>query len=747
MKHFILTICVLLMPLTFMAQYNSGGQPISSLINLDKNYQMVSMPSFDVEAMKQEDYINANKIGVPYRYGKVFEVNYNLSNSGTWTRLQDGSRVWRLAIKSENAISINLFYKEFFMPTGGLFYIYNPEKEQILGAFTELNNASNKYFSTAPTLGDITVLEYYEPSHSIGKGKINISQVVHAYKDIFGYLSPEELACNININCPIGAPWVEQKRSVTRITFVQGGGGYLCSGSLVNNVLQDRKLYYLTAEHCAPDNHASMVFFFNYENPTCWGTGGSMNQTLSGATLRAANYATDFRLVEINGSLPASYNGYFNGWDRSNAQPQNETAIHHPGGANKKISVDIHPAVTSNGFGGRLVNGFWLVIWDYGMTEGGSSGCPLYDQNKRVIGQNLGGTASQCENPQAVLKYFGKFSSSWDYGGSSNNQLKNWLDPNNTNPNTLDGINALTGQAPVANFTSDTTILPIGGGNINFFDLSIYEPTSWSWSFPGGNPSTSNVKNPTNINYSQTGYYTVTLTATNAAGSNTFTFVNYIKVNGVPLSAFNLISPPNFSLVNVSNLDTSRTHFNWTKASTSNTVRYTFRIRKIATTVDYLFASNNNGMDSVASIRNNQLDSIAFLMGLTGDSVRCSWRVSATNGADTILSPSFIITLKTSTIGINPISTEIPNAFVLYNNYPNPFNPITKINFDLPKQSYVKIKVYNAVGKLVKTITESNLYAGKYSVDFDGSNLASGVYFYSLETPEFYQVRKMVLLK
>jgi PKD repeat protein len=706
------------------------------------------MPEFDVNQFLAEDYNNLSKMDVPYRYGKVFDVNYDLSNSGTWETLADGSRVWRLAVSSTGALSINFFFTDFFMPKGAMLYVYNEDKSTLLGNFSELNNNDAGKLAVAPTLGSKSIIEYYEPVYSKNKGSLKLSQVVHAYRDIFGVLTMDELECNVNINCPVGAPWVEQKRSVTRITFNQGGSGYLCTGSLMNNSLQDRSLLYLTAEHCAPDDHASMTFYFNYENPTCYGSGGPLSQTLSGATLKASNYATDFRLVQINGTLPASYNGYFNGWDRTGANPTNEIAIHHPGGANKKISFDNNPATTSSGFGGRLTNGFWQVIWDIGMTEGGSSGCPLYDQNKRVIGQNLGGATSQCSNPQIVTKVFGKLSRSWDYGGSASNQLKDWLDPNNSNINTIDGIDAVAGSAPKAYFISDTNQLPISGGNISFLDMSTNMPTSWSWSFPGGNPPTSNLKNPNNINYTQTGAYTVSLTSTNQFGSNTYTVVNYVRVAGVPLSSFTQISPPTFSSVTVSGQDPSTTDFTWSKSASGNTIKYLFRIKKLSTQTEYSYISNNGGLDTSISLRKSFLDSLGALLGYTGDSVRCAWRVGATNGVDTLnTSGSFIITLKRSTIGISQIGTTIPETFKLYNNYPNPFNPGTIINFDVPKAQNVRIKIYNALGEQIQVLADGNFSPGRYSVDFDGSNLASGIYFYALESADVYQVKRMVLIK
>ena len=134
-------------------------------------------------------------------------------------------------------------------------------------------------------------------------------------------------------------------------------------------------------------------------------------------------------------------------------------------------------------------------------------------------------------------------------------------------------------------------------------------------------------------------------------------------------------------------------------------------------------------------------------MGYIGDSVRCTWKAGATNGLDTLLSNSFLLTLKSLTIGISQIGTEIPDKFVLYNNYPNPFNPNTVIVFDVAQTALVKVKVYDITGREIKTLVSQNLTAGKYKVDFIASNLSSGVYFYVLESDKFYQVKKMVLIK
>ncbi|MBK8983335.1 MAG: T9SS type A sorting domain-containing protein [Ignavibacteria bacterium] len=92
-------------------------------------------------------------------------------------------------------------------------------------------------------------------------------------------------------------------------------------------------------------------------------------------------------------------------------------------------------------------------------------------------------------------------------------------------------------------------------------------------------------------------------------------------------------------------------------------------------------------------------------------------------------------------------SVEIPKDFKLYGNYPNPFNPSTNIKFDLPKDVQVSIKIYDIVGREVKTLVNEYRTAGRYSVIFSGADFASGVYYYKIKAGEFEQVRKMILLK
>ncbi len=112
----------------------------------------------------------------------------------------------------------------------------------------------------------------------------------------------------------------------------------------------------------------------------------------------------------------------------------------------------------------------------------------------------------------------------------------------------------------------------------------------------------------------------------------------------------------------------------------------------------------------------------------------------------TLKSWSLILTYETL-IGINPISTEVPKNFSLMQNFPNPFNPVTKIKFNIPKAGNTKISIFDVTGKEIKTLVDEFLVQGIYEIDFDGTQYSSGVYFYRFESGDFTETKKMVLIK
>ncbi|HRJ86454.1 MAG TPA: T9SS type A sorting domain-containing protein, partial [Ignavibacteria bacterium] len=92
-------------------------------------------------------------------------------------------------------------------------------------------------------------------------------------------------------------------------------------------------------------------------------------------------------------------------------------------------------------------------------------------------------------------------------------------------------------------------------------------------------------------------------------------------------------------------------------------------------------------------------------------------------------------------------TTEIAKVYKLYPPYPNPFNPITQINYDIPKQSQVTIRIFDILGREVLTLLDEIKQPGFYETVFDGKDLASGIYFYRIEADQFIDCKKMVLLK
>ncbi len=111
------------------------------------------------------------------------------------------------------------------------------------------------------------------------------------------------------------------------------------------------------------------------------------------------------------------------------------------------------------------------------------------------------------------------------------------------------------------------------------------------------------------------------------------------------------------------------------------------------------------------------------------------------------IAASWNLDLQCGPITSVPKFSEVPRDYNLSQNYPNPFNPTTKINFSIPKSGFVTLKVYDILGKEVVTLVNENKTAGSYIIDFDGSELSSGVYFYTIQVNGFTDTKKMLLIK
>jgi hypothetical protein len=106
-----------------------------------------------------------------------------------------------------------------------------------------------------------------------------------------------------------------------------------------------------------------------------------------------------------------------------------------------------------------------------------------------------------------------------------------------------------------------------------------------------------------------------------------------------------------------------------------------------------------------------------------------------------------VMGLKDFVLDVEPISEVMPTAFALEQNFPNPFNPSTKINYSLPVEGFVTLDIYNSIGQKVANLVSESKTAGTYSVNFDASDLTSGIYFYKISSGNFTETKKMILLK
>jgi len=115
-----------------------------------------------------------------------------------------------------------------------------------------------------------------------------------------------------------------------------------------------------------------------------------------------------------------------------------------------------------------------------------------------------------------------------------------------------------------------------------------------------------------------------------------------------------------------------------------------------------------------------------------------------------VFDPNNQIVMKTTqalVVGIDETAGQVPTKFTLQQNEPNPFNPVTQINYDIPENAHVKMVVYDMLGKEIKTLVNENKVAGHYMTSFNGVNIPSGVYIYKIEAGKFSDVKKMVLVK
>lgn len=470
------------------AQQNVPGTPVSFTWNLSGNdIPKILLPKPDMQRIAQEDEEMAKK-GKGYRNGVFVHTLIRPDNSGIWNYLPDGSAIWRVRIQIPDAQALGLYFSNYHLLPGMVFYAYTPDKKYVIGGFTEINNNYDiPVMATQEIPGDEVIIELFIPK-GISTYAFEIDKVAYFYRSTPFENNLKVGSCHVNVVCPEGDNWRDQIRGVAKVTMVLNDGTYLCSGSLVNNTNQDCKKYFLMADHCSVSGDGVPVtasqllqwtFRFNYQATTCTGTVSGPSQVLTGAYYRASdtygedNTGSDFFLCELKENLTSTINPYFNGWSISTTPATSGVGIHHPAGAIKKISTFTNTLTT---YGST----HWKVYWSatangYGVTEGGSSGSPLFNQNKLIVGTLTGGS-SDCNNTN-LPDIYGRMDKHFTGIGTTNDKrLKPWLDPANTNQTTLIGRNlCATNTNDFAQISSSILVFPNPASDELNIDPSYFE--------------------------------------------------------------------------------------------------------------------------------------------------------------------------------------------------------------------------------------------------------------------------------
>lgn len=469
-----------------------AGEPRSAdeLLNGAAQVQLKQFEALDLDALAAEDELRDPVPGNPKRFAVARQVAYTPANSGDWSRQADGSWVWRLRIRGEEAAHLNFGFSRFALPPGAALNVIATDGSNKVGPFTVEHMLPHGQLWTPVVLGEEALIHLEVPGDALGQVELELSHVNQGYRG-FGVRSKacKSGSCNMDVAClSEDDPWNENRRAVGAWTRA---GTDTCSGSLVNNTNNDRRMLFATATHCGANSDsavATVVVYWRYESPTCRVPGSAASgapaqpfPATSSAGLRFiagtnnpfsgggdANTRSDWALIEL-APPPADndFDLFWAGWDRrppptTCAAPTDEAStsglcasIHHPGVDEKRITFVEEPMTLDNIASAAGVH--WRSRWDPtpprlpnispmpatippGVTEPGSSGSALYNADRRLVGVLSGGPAACGATGNNLSDLYGGLFHAWEGMGTSTTRVRDHLDPLGTNPEFIDGI-------------------------------------------------------------------------------------------------------------------------------------------------------------------------------------------------------------------------------------------------------------------------------------------------------------------
>ncbi|MFA5649599.1 MAG: trypsin-like peptidase domain-containing protein [Proteiniphilum sp.] len=449
-------------------QISHGGQPLPLTAGAGARALgsaadlFVEMPSFDVQAALRNALHDRQNLK-SLEFAHKFDVHLRPDNSGIRFTAA-GMEVWRVGIRSRGAHSLNLLFSKFRLPEGARLFVYNADQTEVLGSYTRENNSNLNLLPVQPIGGEELIVEYQVPLHATDKGEIEIGDVNHDFVGILRATEPRdpEQSCHPDLIC-----YPENIEPGSGVVALIINGTLFCTGALVNNTAEDGTPYLLTATHCLNMNNAnnfnlnrrydliagSVVAFFNYQSPVC-GTGGTgirgpVQMTLASADSVLISERYDISLLRFKDVPPVEYQPRYLGWNAASTARSTSPfhGLHHPNGGIKKVAIE-EDRLTLGSFNASNYtietepNAFWIVRdWETAATEGGSSGSPLLDREKRIVGTLTGGS-SECGGP-AGPDIYGSLEMFWSVNGSLDNPnpISYYLDPEGTGAMQLSGYN------------------------------------------------------------------------------------------------------------------------------------------------------------------------------------------------------------------------------------------------------------------------------------------------------------------
>jgi V8-like Glu-specific endopeptidase len=388
----------------------------------------------------------------------------------------------KFTIRVNGALSASINFNQFFLPKGTEMYIYNEKGNMISGVITENENNLNKKWGSWVYRGSLLTIEIRTPISTMKELILHANNIAYGYKEVYQTKLADfgtSGACEINVICPLGNAWVGERNSVALV--LNDAGSSWCSGAMVMNTCSTMRPFFLTANHCFEGQDVSgWRFTFQAWSTSCPNPGTNSDGVVyNGSTLRANWSNSDFCLVELNNYPPSNSGITYAGWNRSNTAATSATGLHHPHGDVMKISQSDASLVRS-GWGGAGTD-HWQVFWSpktnglgqtvTPVTEGGSSGSPLFDQTHRIVGQLHGGP-SVCSGSQ-LWDFYGSFDVSWTGGGTNTTRLSNWLDPNNSGATTTNTTNVSSlGPVPYDGYIVTNGVISLCSGTSYIYTLS-----------------------------------------------------------------------------------------------------------------------------------------------------------------------------------------------------------------------------------------------------------------------------------